>query len=42
MVSMKTRILLLITHRLASVRMAHRIYVLDHGEVAEQGTMRSS
>ncbi|ASU85336.1 ABC transporter ATP-binding protein [Nocardiopsis gilva YIM 90087] len=29
---------LLITHRLASVRMADRIYVLDHGRVIEQGT----
>jgi ATP-binding cassette subfamily B protein/ATP-binding cassette subfamily C protein len=29
---------LLITHRLASVRYADRIYVLDHGEVIEQGT----
>ncbi|MFC4563494.1 ABC transporter ATP-binding protein [Nocardiopsis mangrovi] len=29
---------LLITHRLASVRMADRIYVLDHGRVIEHGT----
>ncbi|MFC3996184.1 ABC transporter ATP-binding protein [Nocardiopsis sediminis] len=29
---------LLITHRLASVRMADRIYVLDRGRVVEQGT----
>jgi ATP-binding cassette, subfamily B, bacterial len=29
---------LLITHRLASVRYADRIYVLRHGELAEQGT----
>lgn len=29
---------LLITHRLASVQMADRIYVLDHGRVLEQGT----
>ncbi len=28
---------LLITHRLASVRYADRIYVLDHGRVVEQG-----
>jgi ATP-binding cassette subfamily B protein/ATP-binding cassette subfamily C protein len=32
------RTVLLITHRLASVRYADRIYVLDHGRVAEQGT----
>ncbi|MFI0419320.1 ABC transporter ATP-binding protein [Spongiactinospora sp. 9N601] len=32
------RTVLLITHRMASVRYADRIYVLDHGEVAEQGT----
>lgn len=32
------RTVLLITHRLASVRYADRIYVLDHGHVAEQGT----
>ncbi|GAA3732535.1 ABC transporter ATP-binding protein [Salinactinospora qingdaonensis] len=29
---------LLITHRLASVRMADRIYVLEHGRVVENGT----
>ncbi|MEO3808605.1 ABC transporter ATP-binding protein [Sphaerisporangium sp. B11E5] len=32
------RTVLLITHRLASVRYADRIYVLDHGRVTEQGT----
>ncbi|GHH70305.1 multidrug ABC transporter permease [Streptosporangium violaceochromogenes] len=32
------RTVLLITHRLASVRYADRIYVLDHGEVVERGT----
>ncbi|TVZ05229.1 ABC transporter ATP-binding protein [Trebonia kvetii] len=32
------RTVLLITHRLASVRHADRIYVLDHGNVAESGT----
>ena len=30
--------MLLITHRLASVRYADRIYVLDHGRIVEQGT----
>ncbi|MEV4891714.1 ABC transporter ATP-binding protein, partial [Nonomuraea sp. NPDC055795] len=32
------RTVLLITHRLASVRYADRIYVLDHGKVVEAGT----
>jgi ATP-binding cassette, subfamily B, bacterial len=32
------RTVILITHRLASVRYADRIYVLDQGRVAEQGT----
>ncbi len=32
------RSVLLITHRLASVRYADRIYVLDHGKVVEEGT----
>lgn len=31
------RTVLLITHRLASVRYADRIYVLDHGKLIEQG-----
>ncbi|MGP4093469.1 ABC transporter ATP-binding protein [Nonomuraea sp. KM90] len=31
------RTVLLITHRLASVRYADRIYVLDHGQITEQG-----
>ncbi|MFG1684395.1 ABC transporter ATP-binding protein [Nonomuraea sp. NPDC049269] len=31
------RTVLLITHRLASVRYADRIYVLEHGKVTEQG-----
>ncbi|WP_306440699.1 ABC transporter ATP-binding protein [Actinomadura fibrosa] len=31
------RTVLLITHRLASVRFADRIYVLEHGRVTEQG-----
>ncbi|WP_327089936.1 ABC transporter ATP-binding protein/permease [Nonomuraea sp. NBC_01738] len=35
------RTVLLITHRLASVRYADRIYVLDHGKVTEQGTHAS-
>ncbi|NUU21683.1 MAG: ABC transporter ATP-binding protein [Streptomycetaceae bacterium] len=30
--------IVLITHRLASTRMADRIYVLDHGALVEQGT----
>ncbi len=30
--------MLIITHRLASVRHADRIYVLSHGKVAESGT----
>jgi len=29
---------LLITHRLGSVRMADKIYVLEHGRVVEEGT----
>ncbi|GAA3241455.1 ABC transporter ATP-binding protein [Actinocorallia longicatena] len=32
------RTVLLITHRLASVRHADRVYVLDHGKVVEHGT----
>jgi ATP-binding cassette subfamily B protein/ATP-binding cassette subfamily C protein len=32
------RTVLFITHRLASVRYADRIYVLDHGRIVEQGT----
>ncbi len=32
------RTVVLITHRMASVRYADRIYVLDHGKVAEDGT----
>lgn len=32
------RTVLLITHRLASVRYADRVYVLDHGQVVEEGT----
>jgi ATP-binding cassette subfamily B protein/ATP-binding cassette subfamily C protein len=34
----RDRTVLMITHRLASVRQADRIYVLDHGRVAEFGT----
>jgi ATP-binding cassette subfamily B protein len=34
----REKIVLLITHRLASVRTADRIYVLDDGLVADQGT----
>jgi ATP-binding cassette, subfamily B, bacterial len=32
------RTLVLVTHRMASVRDADRIYVLDHGSVVEQGS----
>jgi ATP-binding cassette, subfamily B, bacterial len=34
----KGRSILIITHRLASVRTADRIFVLDHGRVTEHGT----
>ena len=34
----RDRTVLVITHRLASVRHADRIYVLAHGKVAESGT----
>jgi subfamily B ATP-binding cassette protein MsbA len=34
---MEGRITLLIAHRLATVRGAHRIYVLDEGKVVESG-----
>ncbi|MEV6278767.1 ABC transporter ATP-binding protein [Nocardia sp. NPDC051832] len=34
------RTVVLITHRLASVRYADRIYVLDHGRIAEHGAHR--
>ena len=37
----RDRTVLLITHRLASVRHADRIYVLAHGKVAESGTHAS-
>jgi ATP-binding cassette subfamily B protein len=36
--AMQGRTVLLITHRLASVRDAHEIYVLAHGTVVEHGT----
>ena len=35
------RTVVLITHRMASVREADRIYVLDHGELVEEGDHRS-
>ncbi|MFI7597651.1 ABC transporter ATP-binding protein [Actinoplanes sp. NPDC049681] len=35
------RTVVLITHRMASVREADRIYVLDHGSVVEEGDHRS-
>ncbi|MET0187653.1 MAG: ATP-binding cassette domain-containing protein, partial [Pseudonocardia sediminis] len=34
----RDRITVLVTHRLANVRSADRIVVLDHGRIAEQGT----
>jgi ATP-binding cassette subfamily B protein len=34
----RSRITVLVTHRLANVRQADRIIVLDHGRIAEQGT----
>ena len=34
----RDRTVLIITHRLASVRLADRIYVLAHGQVIESGT----
>ena len=34
----RDRTVLIITHRLASVRQADRIYVLSHGQVVETGT----
>jgi subfamily B ATP-binding cassette protein MsbA len=34
---MAGRVTLLIAHRLATVRGAHRIYVLDEGRIAEVG-----
>ena len=32
------RSVIIIAHRLSSVRDAHRIMVLDHSEIVEQGT----
>ncbi|MDT7664523.1 MAG: ATP-binding cassette, subfamily bacterial, partial [Pseudonocardiales bacterium] len=36
----RSRITVLITHRLANVRHADKIVVLEHGQVTEQGTHR--
>jgi len=36
--SRPTRTTILITHRLANIRQADRIIVLDHGRIAEHGT----
>jgi ATP-binding cassette subfamily B protein len=35
---MRGRTTILISHRVSTVQNAHRIYVIEHGEVAEQGT----
>ena len=35
---MKTRTTVVIAHRLATVRAADRIIVMDHGRIVEEGT----
>jgi ABC-type multidrug transport system fused ATPase/permease subunit len=35
---MKNRTVIVIAHRLATVKNAHRIVVMEHGRVAESGT----
>ncbi len=35
---MRDRSALLITHRLSTVKMADRIYVMHHGSIVESGT----
>ncbi len=37
----KTRSLIIISHRMSSIRNAHEIYVLEHGQIAEHGSHES-